>query len=211
VSSASADDSAETLRLLAIAANGDSKALSALIQRHHAWLLTFAAARLDQRIRTRVDAFDVVQETQAEVCARLSNFLRRRPASFRAWMLKTAYDQLGKLKRRHIVADCRSVLHEVPFDDRSSRQLAEHLMAPQEGPWQQLSREELAARVQVALGRLDDLDREVLLLRYIEGLDVKEIGYLLEISAKTVRKRHGRALRHLHTELAECGIDTDEV
>jgi RNA polymerase sigma-70 factor (ECF subfamily) len=210
-SRASADDSTETLRLLAAAAGGDAAALSALMQRHHGWLMSFAAARLDRRIRSRADASDVVQETQAEVCARLDEFLERRPASFRAWMLKTAYDRLGKLKRRHIVADRRSVLHEAPLDDRSSLQLAEQLVAPHEGPWQRLTREELAQRVQLALGRLSEQDREVLLLRHVEGLDNQEIGYLLDLSVKTVSKRHGRALRHLHAELSSGGVDEDDL
>ena len=197
----SIDDSAETQRLLAAAGAGDSAALAELLQRHQSWLTSFAASRIDPRISARADASDVVQETQAEVCARLEDYLQRRPVSFRAWLLKTAYDRLGKLKRQHVAADRRSVLHEVSLDDGSSMQLAKQLVAAQDAPWERIAREDLARRVRQALARLSEQDREVLLLRHIEGLDNQEIGYLLDLLPKTVSKRHGRALLRLHVEL----------
>lgn len=201
----STDDSAETQRLLAAAATGDSVALDALLARHQRWLMAFAAARLDPRLRARVDASDVVQETQAEVCARLEDYLARRPVSFRAWMLKTAYDRLGKLKRTHLVAQRRSVLQETPLADDSSLLLADQLAAPHSAPWEGAERAELARRVRLALARLAEADREVLLLRYVEGLDNQEIGYLVGLEPGAVSKRHGRALLRLHAELNADG------
>jgi RNA polymerase sigma-70 factor (ECF subfamily) len=203
------DDSDVTSRLLAAAAAGDRDALAQLLKRHHRWLLSFAAARLDPRITARVDASDVVQETEADVCTRLDDYIRRRPVSFRTWMLKTAYDRIGKLKRQHVLVDRRSVLHEVPLDEGSSMQLADQLAAAQDAPWERLTREELASRVRLGLARLSEHDREVLLLRHVEGLDNQEIGYLLSLSPKTVSKRHGRALLRLHAELSAEGWDRD--
>ncbi len=201
-----ADDSAETQRLLTAAGDGDRLALDQLLARHRRWLLRFAEGRLDPRIRRRVDAADVVQETLAEVLARFHDYLRRRPVSFRAWMLKTAYDRLGKLKRQHLHTEGRSVLREVPLDDASSLVLAEQLMASQQPAWAGLAIEELARKVRGALARLSEADREVLLLRYVEGLDNQEIGYLLELEPGTVSKRRGRALLRLHAELVVEGL-----
>jgi len=199
------DDSAETQRLLAATRNGDRLAFAQLLQRHQPWLTAFAAARIDRRISARAEAADVVQETFAEVYGRLDDYLRRRPVSFRAWMLKTAYDRLGKLRRQHVIADRRSVLHEVSLDEDSSLHLAQRLVAAQDAPWERLAREDLARRVRQALARLSEPDREVLLLRHIEGLDNQEIGYLLDLSPKTVSKRHGRALLRMNAELSADG------
>ena len=69
----------------------------------------------------------------------------------------------------------------------------------------------MAFRVRDALGRLSELDREVLLLRHVEGLDNQEIAYLLDLSAKTVSKRHGRALRRLHAALSADGVDRNDL
>lgn len=202
------DDSEATKRLLAAASSGDTNALSELLKRHERWLMAFAAARIDPRISARADASDVVQETQAEVCARLNDYLQRRPISFRAWLLKTAYDHLGKLKRQHVVANMRSVLSEVSLDDSSSMELVNQLVAAQDAPWEPLAREDLARHVRQALARLSESDREVLLLRHIEGLNNQEIGYLLDLPPKTVSKRHGRALLRLNAELS---TDSDEM
>jgi RNA polymerase sigma-70 factor (ECF subfamily) len=200
------DDSLETCRLLAAAGQGDNQALAALLDRHRPWLTAFAAARLDPRLRARVDPADVVQETQAEVCARLGDYLSRRPVSFRTWLLKTAYDRLGKLKRAHLLAQRRSVLQETPLTDDSSLLLAEQLAAPHSSPWEGVARREIARRVRQALARLAEIDREVLLLRYVEGLDNQEIGFLLALEPGAVSKRHGRALLRLHAELVADGL-----
>lgn len=207
----SADDSSITQRLLEASANRDPRALSKLLQRHHNWLLSFATVRIDRRIRSRADAEDVVQETQAAVAARLDDYLLRRPTSFRTWMLKTAYDQLGKFKRHNVTADRRSVLNEGPIDDPSSLCIAEQLLAIDDSPWRRVALDELAIGVQRALARLEEQDRELLLLRYFEGLNNQEIGYLMGITAKAVSKRHGRALRCLHHELLDQGLGESEL
>jgi RNA polymerase sigma-70 factor (ECF subfamily) len=107
------------------------------------------------------------------------------------------------------LADCRSVLHEVPLEEESSLQLADELIAAQDAPWERMTRDELARRVRLALARLSENDREVLLLRHVEGLDNQEIGYLLDLQPKTVSKRHGRALLRLHEELSSDGGTLD--
>jgi DNA-directed RNA polymerase specialized sigma24 family protein len=51
------------------------------------------------------------------------------------------------------------------------------------------------------LGRLNEVDREVIYMRIFEGLAHDEIAAVLEIEAATVRKRFGRALLRLRSEL----------
>jgi RNA polymerase sigma-70 factor (ECF subfamily) len=54
-----------------------------------------------------------------------------------------------------------------------------------------------------ALSRLDELDREVLMLTGWEGLRPGEIALVLDVAPATVRTRLHRARRRLHQELAE--------
>jgi RNA polymerase sigma-70 factor (ECF subfamily) len=203
-------DSSETCRLLAATADGDRSAFSRLLQRHERWLASFAASRLDSRLAARVDPSDVVQETHIHLHQRLDDYLRRRPFSFRTWVLKTAYDRLAKLKRQHLGTECRSMLREVPLDDSSSLNLANQLVSVEDSPWQRLSRAELALIVRRSLARLSEADREVLLLRHIEGLNNQEIGHLLDLQSKTVSKRYGRALLRLHEALRAEGFQSDD-
>lgn len=59
-------------------------------------------------------------------------------------------------------------------------------------------RKELAQQMQRALAQLNAADRELLVLRYYEGLSNQEIGIVLELESSAVSKRHGRALVKLH-------------
>jgi RNA polymerase sigma factor (sigma-70 family) len=47
------------------------------------------------------------------------------------------------------------------------------------------------------LGELRDTDRELLVLRYLEGLSNPEIAHVLGISVGAVMTRHTRALQRL--------------
>jgi RNA polymerase sigma-70 factor (ECF subfamily) len=57
------------------------------------------------------------------------------------------------------------------------------------------------------LNRLADRDREVLVIRHLEGLSTREIAAILDISEDAVKRRHVRALdrlqRLLRDELGE--------
>jgi RNA polymerase sigma-70 factor (ECF subfamily) len=194
-------DSDETRRLLRQVESGELGAFDRLFARHRPDLRRFIDLRLDSRLRARIDPSDVAQETQLEAFRRLPDYLERKPMPFRLWLRKTAYERLLMLRRQHVHAGRRPVGREVPLPERSSV-----LLARQAGstPSQQVERKELAQRVQQALGKLAEIDREVLLMRNYEGQSYQEIACLLEIDAATARKRHGRALMRLHRLLVEA-------
>ena len=196
-------DSQETEVLLEQAAAGDSLARERLLQRHRPRLREFVEVHLDPALRARLDASDVVQEAQLEVARRLPDFLRRRPMPFRLWLRTTAYERLLMLRRRHRGAARRAVSREVGLPDRSSLALAQQLLAPHSSPSRRADREEQARRVQQALARLAEADREVLLMRHYEDLPYEDIGCILGIEPAAARKRAGRALVRLHALLAE--------
>ena len=50
----------------------------------------------------------------------------------------------------------------------------------------------------MALNRMNAQDREMILMRYYEGLGNSEVAAILGISASAAGKRFGRALRRLH-------------
>jgi RNA polymerase sigma-70 factor (ECF subfamily) len=193
-------DSDETRRLFRQIEAGELGAFDRLFARHRPELCRFIDLRLDSRLRARVDASDVAQETHLEAYRRLPDYLQRKPMPFQLWLRKTAYERLLMLRRQHVHSGRRSVGREVPLPERSSV-----LLARQAGstPSQQLERKEVAQRVQQALDELADIDREVLLLRNYEGQSYQEIAWLLDIDAATARKRHGRALVRLHRLLVE--------
>jgi RNA polymerase sigma-70 factor (ECF subfamily) len=190
-------DSAETQELLRRIRAGDKAAFERLFAEHRPQLRRFVEMRLDPKLRARLDASDVVQETQMEVLSRLADFLERQPMPFRLWLRKTAYERLLKIRRRHLEAAQRSLEREVSLPDHSSFVLAEQLLASGSTPSEHLDRHEAARRVRQAVARLSETDRETLLMRNFEGLSNQEVAQVLQISPEAASQRFGRALLRL--------------
>jgi len=191
------DDSERTRKLLEQAHAGDPEAVEQLFEHHRPYLRQLIEARLDAGLRQRVDASDVVQETQSEAAGKLKEFLEAQPVPFHLWLRQIARNRLLKARGRHIEAAKRAAVREVQLPERSSLQLAKQLIAGGSTPSQHVSKKELVQCVRQALARLQEADREILLMRNFEQLSFAEIGYILEIDPAAARKRHGRALLRL--------------
>jgi RNA polymerase sigma-70 factor, ECF subfamily len=199
-------DSAQTSALLEQVRRGDRQALGRLLARYRPGLRAFVEARLDPRVRARLDPSDVVQEAQLEVARRMEDFLDRRPMPFHLWVRKTAYERLLNLRRDHRGRARRSVEREVAWPERSSLLLARPLLAGGPSPSQEAEARERAERVSRAVAGLPEADREVLLMRHAEALSYDEIACLLGVEPAAARKRYGRALIRLQRVLAEHGL-----
>jgi RNA polymerase sigma-70 factor (ECF subfamily) len=203
-------DSSETTRLLEQVRDGDRDAFEKLFARHRPYLRQVVSLRLDPKLRARVDASDVVQETHLEAVRRLPDYLERRPMPFRLWLRKTAHERLLMIQRHHVDAQRRAVGREVALPDRSSLQLFGQLLAAGSTPSQQFSRAELARRVRQAVARLADIDKEILLMRNLEGLSNHEVAQVLEIAPAAASQRYGRALLRLRKLLLAGGLSESE-
>jgi RNA polymerase sigma-70 factor (ECF subfamily) len=111
-------DSAETCALLEQVREGDRRALDLRLGHHRPVLRAFVEARLDPRVRARLDPSDAVQEAQLEVARRMDDFLARRPMPFHLWVRKTAYQRLLNAQRDHRRRARRSVDREVALPGR---------------------------------------------------------------------------------------------
>ncbi|MCI0458352.1 MAG: sigma-70 family RNA polymerase sigma factor [Gemmataceae bacterium] len=197
----------DTEQLIERVGRGDEAARSRLLDRHRARLRQMVAVRIDRRLAARVDPSDVVQEVLLEADGRLSDYLQERPLPFYPWLRQFAVDRLADLHRQHIRTKQRSVtreegpLQELP--EESAWALAERLFAQGSSPSARLQREEVRQRVQEALARLPERDREVLELRHLERLTTGQIAEVLGVGEGAVYTRHLRALRRLRSLLGE--------
>jgi RNA polymerase sigma-70 factor (ECF subfamily) len=191
----------DTDELLDQAGRGDAGARELLLERHRDRLRRMVAVRLDGRVAARLDPSDLVQETLAEAAARLGDYLRGRPLPFYPWLRQIAWDRLVDAHRRHLHAGRRSVTREqpwsVPLPDESVGRLADRLVASGTSPSRRLIRAELRDRLRAALDRLPPRDREVLVMRHLEQMEVAEIAAVLGLTAGAVMTRHTRALVRL--------------
>jgi RNA polymerase sigma-70 factor (ECF subfamily) len=204
--SAFAADSAETQRLLERVGAGEREAVDRLLDRHRAYLRRLVESRLDARVRARVDPSDVVQEAQLEASRRLDGFVKQPPMPFRLWLRQIAYDRLLMLHRHHVAAARRAVGRDLPLPDRSSVQLAQQLLARGSTPSQELVKREFVVRVRQAVNQLPDGDREVLVLRNLEGLSNREAAQVLGLDPAAASRRYGRAVIRLRALLLQSGL-----
>ena len=195
----------DTEQLLELACRGDSAARQQLLIRHQDRLRRMVALRVDRRMAARIDPSDIVQESLAEAHQHLSEYIRDRPLPFYAWLRQFAWERVAKQYERHVRAQRRSVTREEapPLPDESVMQLAHRLIASATSPSRHLVREELRERVRTALGCLKPNDREVLVLRYLEGLSNAEAAAVMGLAESTAGMRHLRALERLRALLVD--------
>jgi RNA polymerase sigma-70 factor (ECF subfamily) len=202
-------DSRATQLLLDQVRSGESEAFERLFARHRQYLRQTIDARLDRALRRRLDASDLIQEAHIEALRRLGEYVRNPRVPFRLWLRQIVQDRLLMARRRHLDAARRAVSREASqHDDPTATELVERILASASTPSQAASRKEQVRRVRLAIAHLPDHDREILLMRSVEGLSNQEVAYILRIDSNAATKRHGRALLRLRAALAESDLET---
>jgi RNA polymerase sigma-70 factor (subfamily 1) len=159
-----------------------------------------------------LDPSDVVQEAFVEIVQRLPEYLRTRPLPIYPWLRRITWEQLMHLHAHHLGTRKRTPLREehlgTGLSDDSVMLLAKRVAAGQSSPSRQAIRKEAQERVRQALEQLDNGDRELLILKYLEQLRTREIAAVLQIGEGAVRMRHLRALERLRELLGRNGEDS---
>jgi RNA polymerase sigma-70 factor (ECF subfamily) len=189
-------------QLLSLARAGDTHAQQELLMLHRERLKRMISAYLDPRLTARLDPSDVLQEALTCAAVRLPQYLKDQPLQFYPWLRQIVREQLITVHRKHVQADRRSVRKEqalwAEFSEASAIQLASRLVSGESSPSRQASIRELRIRVKQALGELNEPDRELLLMRFVEQLKIREISEVLDISESAVKSRLARALQKLN-------------
>ena len=177
--------------LLSAARRGDAAALEALLVRYQPHLYRFGL-----RMCGNVDdAGDVAQESLVSMARSLRDF--RGDSSVSSWLYTIARRFCIKKRRRSKFAPARE-----ESLDASGNDAAQHLADPAPNPEQTATNRELAAVLTRAIDALDLPQREVLVLRDVEGLSAPEVARVLGISVDAVKSRLHRARLAVRQDLA---------
>ena len=166
-------------------------------------LKRMVALRLDDRLRGRVDASDVIQEAFLEASHRLPDYAREAdPMPPFLWLRFLTLQCLQITHRRHLGVRSRDAAREVSIHGAaspaaSSAAIAAHLLGRETRASEVVLRSERKLRLQEALNTMDVLDREVLVLRHFENLSNGDVARLLGIGESAATKRYIRALKRL--------------
>lgn len=197
--------------LLMAAQAGAEGSLGRLLQLYSNYLHLLAMGRLDDRVRARVSASDVVQETMFEAHRDFHQFAGRSPGEFLGWLRKILVNNLARLVERHVLAEKRDVRREVSLDeigvavDRSAACLAALLQEDVVSPSSHAQTQEQIVLMADSLAELPPDYREVILLRHLEGMPFNEIGAKLGRSSGAVRMLWLRAIEQLRARFSERG------
>ena len=185
---------------------GDGAAVNGLLERHREAIKRMIDRRMDRAVQRRVDASDIVQDVMIEANRRLGDYLANPTMPFQLWLRHMARDRLIDAHRRHRVASTRSVDREValpPADGPAGSradvlgQLADRELTPAAAAtWHELER-----RFAGAVDKLEDADREIVLLRHFEHLSTTEAAAALGLSKAAAGIRYLRAMRRLRVLL----------
>jgi RNA polymerase sigma-70 factor, ECF subfamily len=195
-------ESDDDRQLVERARGGDAAAAGEALARHRARLRRMVEARLDRRVRGRVDPSDVLQDGLVDALAKLPGYLADPRLPLFLWLRLVVGERLAKTHRDHLGTQARDAGREVslyrgPMPAASSAALAAHLLGRETSPTQAAVRAERLVRQQEALNALDPLDREVLSLRHFEELTHAEAARVLEVQEAAAAKRYVRALKRL--------------
>jgi RNA polymerase sigma-70 factor (ECF subfamily) len=163
-------------------------------------LVAMIAGRISAKLAARIDPEGVVQDAFVRARPRWQA-LARRPDDPDAWIFGQVLDRLRELVRGAMGPE-HDVDREVPWPDPAAAPLADCLVDSHTGPNTALSRAERREVVQAALEKLDPIDREILALRYFDGLSFAQIGAILSLEENTANVRALRAARKFRKLIA---------
>ena len=149
-------------------------------------------------LKNEAEAEDAAQETAIKVYLNLHLF--RGEAQFRTWVLSIARNEaLSRLRKQRIR---REESLDAATDDQSGDYTPAILTSWREVPTEALEQKELGTLLRKAIEGLPEIYRNIVLLRDIEEMDIRETATALGISEGAVKVRLHRARAMLQRELA---------
>ena len=175
------------------------------LERFRSYLVLLSRLKLDRKLRGKLDASDIVQQTLLEAHEALASFRGDDVAAQAAWLrqilarnLANAVRDLTRAKRD--VRKERSLQADL---DNSASHMEGWLAARQSSPSQKLERHERALQLAEALAQLPEAQRDAVVLRHFQGLSLADIAEQLDCTTAAVTGLLHRGLKNLRKSLTD--------
>jgi RNA polymerase sigma-70 factor (ECF subfamily) len=169
------------------AQQGDAGAFEELVARNQQRVFAVVGGIL----RRREDTEDVAQQVFIKAYFSIKRFDMR--SAFSTWLYKIAVNECWDYLRKKRI---RPLVYEADLGEDQVRQLDAFVNAGQ-APADASRRAELREIVEGLLSQLSDVDRQMLVLKEVEGFSVEEISEMLDLNVNTVKVRMFRARARL--------------
>jgi RNA polymerase sigma-70 factor (ECF subfamily) len=179
--------------------------LGAGLEKFRPYLCLLARQQVDRRLRGKLDASGVVQQTLLEAYQGLDGFRGRSEAELTAWLRRILARNLADEIRR-LGAGKRDVGRERSLEeavDQSSANIAAWLAAAQSSPSQQAVGHEQLLRLAAALACLPEDQRTAVELHHLQGCSLAEVGLHMQRSKEAVAGLLSRAIKRLRELLPD--------
>jgi RNA polymerase sigma-70 factor (ECF subfamily) len=177
----------EERQLVRLAQSGEEAAFEELIRRHQQRVFGLVSGIL----RRREDVEDVVQQVFLKVFVSLKRFDQR--AAFSTWLYKISVNECWDYLRKKKV---RPLVYEADLSEEQVSRLDGVVSAdqPQASSSDRAEARDLLERM---MEKLPEQDRELLVLKEVEGFSVQELAEILDLNVNTVKVRLFRARARL--------------
>lgn len=169
------------------------------------YLRLLANMQLDKRLRSKVDASDIVQQTMLQAHLARDQFRGENDRQRAAWLRQILTRNLHHATR-DLTRDKRDVRREKQLQaavDQSSMRLEQLLAAGASTPSVKVQRGEQLLAMATAIEKLPELHREALLLHYLEQKSMTEIAEQIGKTRGAVAGLVRRALATLREQFDE--------
>ena len=173
---------------------GSERAYEELLSRFEQSVYALAVRLLNDQ----GEAYDVVQEVFLKVFRNIENF--RCQSSLKTWIYRITVNEAHNARRWF----CRHRGREVELDTEldEARTWKNTIADGGRSPFDVVLNREQAGMIEAALGRINPVFREAVVLRDVLDLSYEEVAEILQVSLGTVKSRILRGREALREELA---------
>ena len=192
------EESAVTLQR---ARDGSSEALNIIFNECGERLLGLIRLRLGPELRRHIESRDILQETLLRAFENFDDFRGSSQKTLMAWLAAIAANQIRN-QVEYFHRQRRDVKQTVPLDESL------HLAAMEvRSQISRLNMNQEALKLESALDSMDELHRDVILLRNFEELTFAEIGERIGKGADASRMLYARSMVALTNKVRTLSAD----
>jgi RNA polymerase sigma-70 factor, ECF subfamily len=182
--------------LVRSAQGGSEPAFEELIRRHQQRVFALVGGIL----RRREDVEDVAQQIFLKAFISLKRFDQR--SAFSTWLYKISVNECWDYLRKKKV---RPLVYESDLSEEQVSRL-DGIVSQDRPPENASDRAEARELLERMLEKLPEQDRQLLLLKEVEGFSVEELAQLLDLNVNTVKVRlfraRGRIMEHYRKRIS---------
>ena len=204
----------EARQRLAAAKAGSGQDVGELLQHYRNYLTLLATTQIEKRLRPRVGASDIVQETMLRAHRHFGQFRGETERELLAWLRQILVSNLARSVELNLLAARRDMRREISIDqftgsvDASTSRLEPLVLDERASPSAVVQQGEDAVALAQRMAQLPMRYRQILILRNVQGLSFEQIALRLNRSVGATRMLWLRAIEKLRRDYRKSEHET---